>query len=120
MSETGEAEPIVCTLEGDGFSERLAWIADLNARALKGARREGLRLELDYTPSAIADVRRMIAQEQACCAFLTFDLVEEREVLRLIITAPTAARDAVETVFGLFQEKAVQPAACGCTGGCGA
>lgn len=119
MSETGEGGPIVCTLDGDGFSERMAWIADLNARALKKARRQDLRLELDYAPSAIADVRQMIAQEQACCAFLSFDLVEEREVLRLIITAPGAARDAAQTLFGPFQDKTAQPAACGCAGRCG-
>ena len=120
MSETMEDEPIACTLDGGGFKDRMAWIADLNARALEKARRKDLRLELQYAPAAIADVRQMIAQEQECCAFLSFDLVEERKALKITITAPEAARDAAEAVFGPFQEKTPQLAACGCTGGCGA
>jgi hypothetical protein len=120
MSDTGVVEPIVCTLDGGGFRDRMVWIADLNARSLRKARWNDLRLELDYAPSAIADVRQMIAQEQACCAFLSFDLVAERRALRLTITAPETARDAAGTVFGLFQEKTAQPAGCGCISGCGA
>lgn len=120
MSETLEAEPIICTLDGRSLKDRMAWIADLNARALKKARRQDLRLELQYAPSAIGDVRQMIAQEQECCSFLSFDLTEQRRSLKLVITAPEAARDAAETVFAPFQEKTPQPPACGCTGGCGA
>ena len=120
MSDAIEGEPIVCALDGGSFKDRMVWIADLNARALKGARRHDLRLELQYAPSAIADVRQMIAQEQECCAFLSFELTEGHNALKLVITAPDAAREAAETVFGPFQEKTPQAAACGCTGGCGA
>ena len=94
----------------------MTWIADLNTRTLKEARQQGLRLELHYAPSAKADVRRMIVQEQECCAFLLFDIIEEGELLMLTITAPDDACDAAETVLGPFQEKTLQPAARGCTG----
>lgn len=121
MSETIEAAPVVCTLDGKSFSDRMTWIANLNARALKQAMRKDLRLELRYDPSALADVRRMIAQEQECCGFLSFDLTEASGVLKLIVTAPETAREATETVFGPFQEKKTpQPTACGCIQGCGA
>lgn len=120
MAESTDATPIACMLDGGGFKERMVWIAALNARALKAARRDDLRLDLEYAPGAVGDVRQMIAQEQECCAFLSFDLIEQPGAVTLTITAPEAARDAAETVFGPFQEKTPQPAACGCTSGCGA
>lgn len=120
MSEIREQAPIVCMLDSVGLKDRFAWIADVNGRALKSARRDGLRLELDYASSAIADVRRMMAQEQECCAFLSFDLTEHRKTLKLTITAPETARAVAEMLFGPFQEKSLQAAACDCTGGCGA
>ncbi|WP_380871874.1 hypothetical protein [Sphingomonas sp. DBB INV C78] len=120
MTETTAVTPIVCMLDRSGFKERMAWIADLNMRALRMSRRDDLRLELDYAADAIADVRQMIAQEQACCGFLTFDLTQRSDALIIAITAPEAARDAAEIVFGPFQEKTPQSAVCGCTGGCGA
>lgn len=120
MTETTEAAPIACMLDSGSFEQRRVWIAALNTRALKTARRDDLRLELEYAPEGIADVRQMIAQEQECCTFLTFDLTERPDAVKLAITAPEAARDAAELVFGPFQEKTPQSAACGCTGGCGA
>lgn len=120
MADSTDSAPIACLLDGAGFKDRMVWIAALNARALKASRRDDLRLELDYAPDAIGDVRQMIAQEQECCGFLTFDLVEQPDAVKVAITAPETAREAAELVFGPFQEKTPQPAACGCTSGCGA
>lgn len=120
MPDTTEATQIACTLDGGDFQQRMAWIADLNTRALLGARRDDLRLELDYTPAALTDVRQMVAQEQACCAFLSFGVIERPDAVTLSITAPEAVREAAEAVLGPFQEKTPQAAACGCTSGCGA
>lgn len=120
MNEITEAPPIACTLDGGGLKARMAWIADLNARALKESRHDDLRLELDYAPSALADVRKMIAQEQECCAFLSFDVTEGPDLITLAITAPETAREAAGLLFGPFQQKTPQKAACGCTAGCGA
>lgn len=120
MAQTTEAAPIACRLDGGDFKQRTAWIAALNARALQVARRDDLRLELEYSPDAVGDVRQMIAHEQECCAFLSFNLIELSNAIKLTITAPEAAREAAETVFGPFQEKTPQPAPCGCTSGCGA
>ncbi|MGH6753500.1 MAG: hypothetical protein ACREDP_15150 [Bradyrhizobium sp.] len=120
MNDMTEAVPIACMLDAGSFKDRMVWIADLNTRALKSSRRDDLRLELEYRPEALADVRRMVAQEQECCAFLRFDLAETADAVKLAITAPESAREAAELVFGPFQEKTPQPAACGCVGGCGA
>lgn len=120
MGGTTDAVPIACTLDGAGFEARMAWIIDLNTRALGAVRRGDLHLELDYAPSALADVRRFATQEQQCCLFLTFNVTERADAVTLAITAPEGARDAADLLFASFHEKAAQPAACGCTSGCGA
>jgi hypothetical protein len=98
-----EQAPIACTLESGDFRQRLAWIAELNRDALRAQRRDGLRLELTYAPTALDRVREMVAREQDCCAFLTFDLQEEPDTVRLVIEAPENARDALDAVFEPFQ-----------------
>ncbi len=120
IDKTGDETPISCSLDGGSFKDRTTWIAALNARALRSAGRDDLRLELEYALDAVADVRKMVAQEQECCAFLSFDLDERDTMVTLVITAPESARAAADAVFGPFQETAPQSAACGCVGGCGA
>jgi hypothetical protein len=115
-----EAAPIACTLDVGDFKERLAWIADLNRRALVGSRRNGLRLELTYAPHALEDVRELVRHEQQCCAFLDFDLRADSDAIRLVVTAPEAAREAAELVFEPFQSKdaVTSTGSCGCSSGC--
>jgi hypothetical protein len=109
-----EPPPIACTLGAGDFKARLAWIADLNRRALRGARRDDLRLELTYAPEARDDVSLMVRQEEACCAFLAFDLSEEGGAVRVTITAPEEARAAADTVFAPFAPSATASAPTGC------
>lgn len=125
MPDTDEIAPIACTLDPGSLKKRLAWIADLNRRALQESHRDDLRLTLSYDPSAIVDVRRMVAGEQACCAFLDFDIVERPDVVAVSITAPEGAREAAEALFEPFAEQGNRKAdaavaACGCHAGCGA
>jgi hypothetical protein len=47
-------------------------------------------------------VRAMVASEQRCCAFLTFDVREQPDVLHVTITAPENARDAADELFEHF------------------
>jgi hypothetical protein len=81
---TAEAAPIACMLDAGDFKKRIAWIADLNRRALVGSRRDDLRLELTYAPHAIQDVRELVRREQHCCAFLDFDLRQDDDAIRLV------------------------------------
>ena len=113
---------ISCTLDAKRLKERLAWIAALNARSLKSARRNGLTLTLDYVPAAVDDVRKMVAGEETCCGFLTFDIIEHRDFVRVSIVAPEDARDAAEAVFEPFASHMQLDGmkACGCIGECGA
>ena len=111
--------PIACTLGAGDFQARVAWIAALNARALRNHRRDDLILHLTYAPNAAADIREMVSKERACCAFLDSAIWEDTTGLVLTITAPEDAREAAELVFEPFVAKtpAKAAASCGCCGG---
>jgi hypothetical protein len=112
---TSEPTPIACTLGQGDYRQRLAWIADLNRDALRAQQRDGLRLELTYAPAARDRVREMVARERDCCAFLTFDLQQEADAVRLVIEAPEDARDVLDAVFEPFQAREPAAAVCGCS-----
>jgi hypothetical protein len=105
MTDVSKPTPIACTLETGEFQECIAGIADLNREALRSQRRDGLRLELTYAPAALDRAREIVAREQKCCPFLTFDLREEKDAVRLVMEAPQAARDIVDAVFEPFQAR---------------
>jgi hypothetical protein len=107
-----EAAPIACMLDRGDFRERLAWIADLNREALLGERRDDLRLELTYMAQSLVRVRELVRRERQCCAFLDFELRAEADRVRLVVTAPEAARAAADLVFEPFLSRgAAMPAA---------
>ncbi len=115
--------PIACILGGSDFQARVAWIADLNRQSLLGERREDLRLTLIYRRSARPQVEEMITRERQCCAFLQFTLSDIEDGVLLTITAPEAARDAMDAVFAPFQSTPHdQPtvSGCGCCAGASA
>ena len=100
--DTDGRTPIACTLDPGDQRERLAWIAELARDGLLGVSREDLRLELRYAPHVADRVREMVRKEQSCCAFLTFDLSEADERVRLMITAPEQARAVADALFEQF------------------
>lgn len=87
--------PIACTLSATGYRARLAEIAALSREALRSVERRGLTLDLRYAPEAADRVRRLVEQERRCCAFLQFELHDDADEVRLLVTAPPAAADAV-------------------------
>lgn len=109
-----EAAPIACTLSPVDMKSRFAWIAELTRDALQEHLRSDLVLQLSYAPEAVQRVRQMVRQEQECCAFLTFDLREEPESVRLTITAPEDARDAADVLFEQFIAGGPRQVACTC------
>jgi hypothetical protein len=101
MSMTDTA-PIACTLTAGEFKDRLAWIGILTKDSLCSHERRDLVLDLRYAPEARDRVREMVRNEQTCCSFLTFDLSEQPDEIRLVITAPEAAREAADVLFEQF------------------
>lgn len=102
MSAPASDQPIACTLPPGDLKERFAWIAELTRDALIEHRRQGLQLTLVYAHAAAARVRQMVRQERECCAFLTFDVAEERDSVKVTIRAPEEARDAADLLFEHF------------------
>jgi hypothetical protein len=99
-----ESPPIACALAlavGE-FRERLAWIAALTRDALRGYDRNHLVLNLRYAPEAASRVREMVRKEQACCSFLTFEMHEHPDQVRVTIRAPEAARASADALFESF------------------
>src|SRR6266513_1935783 len=97
-----EALPIACTLAPGGFKDRVASIAALNKDALQKYERRDLVLELSYASKARERVREMIRNEQTCCAFLSFDVREVKDEIRVTVTAPESASEAIDALFDQF------------------
>ena len=109
-----ESAPIACTLTPGDYKARLAWIADLSRDALRSQVRRDLELELVYSADAAERVRDMVRNEQDCCAFLTFDLSQRQDEIRLTIKAPERAREVADMLFGQFLSSAEGHTGCGC------
>jgi hypothetical protein len=109
-----EPSPIACTLPPDARKDRVGWIATLSKDALRKYVRRDLALELSYTPEARERVRELVRNEQRCCAFLNFQLRDATNEIRLTVTAPEAAREAVEALFEPFIANAPASPSCGC------
>ena len=97
-----DQQPFACTLTAGDLRDRWAWIATLNRDALRGYDQADLTLRLRYAPQAVQQVRELMRQEQACCAFLTFEMQEEPNAVTLTIKAPEEGRSAVNALFEAF------------------
>lgn len=102
MSTSSENPPIACTLTPGDFKDRLAWIAELTRNALRGYERHDLMLVLRYVPEAADRVDEMVRREKTCCSFLTFDVRQHSDEIRLTIKAPEEARVAADMLFEQF------------------
>lgn len=109
-----EARPIACTLAPGAYKDRIAWIAALNRDALRRREHSDLTLDLRYAPQARTRVREMVRNEQACCSFLSFQLREDPDEIRLTITAPENARGAADALFDQFVAGAPPQSNCTC------
>lgn len=94
--------PIACTLSSADFKGRALWLSELKERALISHRVEGLCVHLSYRLEAAADVEKMVQQEQACCAFLHFDLRRTATGMELTVTAPVEAAADARALFAHF------------------
>jgi hypothetical protein len=98
----GGTAPIACTLTPGDYNARLLRIRDLAAHSLRTARREPLRLHLTYAPEAAKEVRSLVREEQACCAFMQFAVRDDAQGVHVTITAPEEAREAANDLFVHF------------------
>lgn len=101
MAEPRDDPPIACTLEASSMPERLGeWQAILDrVRARSTTDAGALRLELDADVD-VAELARLVAAEQRCCAFFSFAITVDGRGIALEVTAPDDATDVVAALFG--------------------
>jgi hypothetical protein len=111
---------VVCTLAPDALQERIKWIRRLTANKLTSHQLDGTTLRFSYKPDAAADLERIVAEEQKCCAFLRFKLTSSTDFVQLVIEAPDGGDADARWLFDHFlpeQKSAATPASCGCAPG---
>jgi len=93
---------MACTLGPQDLRQRFAAIRELAHRALLSHEQVGLTLRLRYVATAAADLERLVALEQDCCAFLRFDLLRQADEVGLDITAPSEADEFAPLLYAHF------------------
>ena len=90
--------PIACTLGPEARADREAVIARLWRDGLIAGEStdRGVRLRLRDDSQIEARARDLIAAEQSCCAFLSFELERQDDELVLQISGPPEARPIVD------------------------
>ena len=93
--------PIACTLQPGAMPDRVAdWHAVLSSARERSTTADG-RLRVEFGRDVdIAELARLIAAEQQCCAFFSFALTIDQRGIALEVGAPEAATEVVDKVFG--------------------
>jgi hypothetical protein len=104
-----DAIPFACTLDLQALGTRLAEIARLCARHLRGHRLEGRTLRLAFAPAAAEELGRLVALERACCAFLHFEVARHADAIELAIVAPAHAALDTRALLAPFLQAAAVP-----------
>ena len=94
------AATVACTLSPGDVPERLdGWHAVLASVTGRDALPDGIRLTFAPDVEA-AEVARLAAAEQGCCAFFRFALTVDARGTALEVRAPAEATDVVGALFG--------------------
>ncbi len=92
--------PIACTLEAGAMTDRLAvWSTALDHATARTPLADGVRVEFDAELDT-AELARLVAVEQQCCAFFSFALTVDQRGVGLEVSAPEDAAAIVTTLFG--------------------
>jgi hypothetical protein len=120
--------PIACTLTPNEFKDRAASLRRLADDALLAHRIHGGTAHLLYRLEAKEAVEQLVRQEQACCNFLRFEMVQTVLGIEVSVVAPSEARDDAEALLAHLlpssssrDKKTVAPmtSSCGCGTSCG-
>ena len=79
--------------DGGRFSRPFGLDRGAQSRCAAWLRPCRLHATARYAPQAVQQVAELIRQEQACCAFLTFEMHEAPDAVTLTITAPGRGAD---------------------------
>jgi hypothetical protein len=101
MSDAAEAVPIACSLTAAANATRKSeWTALLDG-ALIGRRRVrgGVRVDVKDLPGVGVELERLVAEERACCPFLTLGIEKAEAAVALTVTAPPSAAALLGELF---------------------
>lgn len=97
--------PIACSLSAADYRERLAAISEVGASSLIDVdERPGVTvLRFRSSIETRDQLRTIVSQEAACCAFLDLSLDASDEEIVLTLAAPEEARPIVEDLIRSFR-----------------
>ncbi len=105
--------PDSCTLPTAERPTRVAEFDELFATALVAVDRPttlSARFTLAAGPGVAATVADLVARESQCCAFFTFDLVEDGDALSLTVGVPPRQLDVLDSLAARASSAAGRPA----------
>lgn len=92
--------PVACTLSGDEYDERARqWRHVLASATGREEIDGGMRVRFPSGPDLVAEVARLAAAEQGCCAFFDFTLYLTPDALALTVRAPETAHALLTELF---------------------
>ena len=93
---------IACTLTGPELAERRRTILDLVRKASIRTRRlpDGYSYEFQTNADTSEQLKRLVALDRQCCPFLSFDLTEAANRIRLDVTGSPEAIREIKDFFG--------------------
>jgi hypothetical protein len=86
-----ESIDFACAIDPAGLKQRVDQLDSLVPQVL-GLRRDGLTLTLAFPAEASQDVRAFVVEESKCCPFLSFEIDDIDQGLRLAIRTSLAVR----------------------------
>jgi len=94
--------PVLCTLSAAELQERKATILNSVRNVVAGRTPipQGYRYEFPNQGTVSQDVRRLVELEQQCCKFLSFNVTEDENTIRLDVIGQPAALAVIENLFG--------------------
>ena len=94
--------PISCALTESELAERRRTILISLRDKVCGTQRlaSGFAYEFPHAPEVALKIKQAVDLERECCGFLTFNIMEMEEHIRLEITGPMESVDLIEDFFG--------------------
>ncbi len=96
--------PVACTLGASDGPARLQRCQHLHQIAVPTAQLTNGELEVRYQPGpeVLAELQDLVAEEQVCCAFVSWAVTEDSGQPILHVTAPAGSPQDIEPIAALF------------------
>lgn len=97
--------PVACTLGTSDGPARLQRWQHLHQIAAPTAQLTNGELEVRYQPGpqVLAELQDLVSKERVCCAFVSWDVTEDRGQPVLRVTAPPGSPQGIEPIAAMFE-----------------